>query len=115
MDPGTGKVIAKPAIGRGNDVLVFDSETRKLYTSNGFDGTLVIIDQLDADTYRLAEAATTRPYARTMALDPKTKKVYLVTAEGTVDPSKAWKSEIAPFYPNKYFPDTFTLLTYSRR
>jgi hypothetical protein len=50
-----------------------------------------------------------------MAVDFKTKQVYLVTAEGTVDPSKAWKSSIAPFYPNTYFPDTFTLLTYSRR
>lgn len=105
----------RPTIGRGNDVLVFDAEARRLYSSNGFDGTLVVIDQVDANTYRLAEAATTRPYARTMALDPKTKKVYLVTAEGTVDPAKPWKSEIASFYPNTYFAGTFTLLTYARR
>lgn len=115
LDATNGKVIAHPAIGGGNDLVIFDPETKKIYTSNGFDGTLVIIDQIDADTYKLAEAATTRPYARTMALDPKTKRIYLVTAEGTVDPAKAWKTSIAPFYPNKYFPDTFTLLTYSRQ
>jgi DNA-binding beta-propeller fold protein YncE len=115
IDPATGKTVAKPAIGRGNDVIIFDPESHKIYSSNGFDGTLVVIDQVDANTYKLSEATTTRPYARTMALDPKTKKVYLVTAEGTVDPSKSWKSEIAAFYPNKYFADTFNLLTYASK
>ena len=115
FDTTSGRIVASPAIGRGNDLVIFDPETRQIYTSNGFDGTLVVIQQDDADHYRLAEAATTRPYARTMAVDFKTKKVYLVTAEGTVDPAKAWKASIAPFYPNRYFPDTFTLLTYSRQ
>lgn len=115
LDAATGRIVAHPPIGAGNDLVIFDPEARKIYTSNGFDGTLVIIDQVNADTYKLAEAATTRPYARTMAIDLKSKKVFLVTAEGTVDPAKAWKTSIAPFYPNKYFKDTFTLLTYSRR
>jgi len=73
----------------------------------------VIYDQLDADTYRLSEATTTRPYARTMALDSKTKKVYLVTAEGTADPEKRINRAVAPFYPNRYYPDTFTILTFA--
>jgi DNA-binding beta-propeller fold protein YncE len=113
-DP-SGKIVAEQTIGLNNDSMVFDQETRKIYTANGWDATLVIIDQVDANTYKLAEAATTRPWARTMALDPKTKKVYLVTAEGTVDPSKPWKVSVSPFYPNKYFKDTFTLLTYSSK
>ncbi len=115
FDVATGGIVASPAIGRNNDVIVFDPEARKIYTANGLDGTLVIINQVDANRYQLAEAATTRPWARTMAVDLKTKKVYLVTAEGTVDTAKSWKASIAPFYPNKYFKDTFTLLTYSSR
>jgi DNA-binding beta-propeller fold protein YncE len=114
MDSESGKVVATSEIGRGNDGVVYDADTRKIYTSNGIDGNLVIIDQVDANTYKLAEAATTRPNARTMALDPKTKKIYLVTAEGTVDPAKKINRSVAPFYPNKYFSDTFTLLTLSR-
>ena len=102
-------------IGRGNDGVIYDAATRKIYTSNGVDANLVIYDQVDADTYKLAEATTTRPYARTMALDPKTKKVYLVTAEGTADPSKKINKAVAPFYPNRYFPDTFTVLTFAPR
>ena len=115
LDWDSGKLIATPAIGRGNDGVVYDPDTRKIYTSNGIDSNLVIFDQVDADTYKLAEATTTRPYARTMALDPNTKQVYMVTAEGTVDPSKKVTPAATSFYPNKYFSDTFTLLTFSRR
>jgi hypothetical protein len=114
MDAGTGRIVATTAIGRGNDMVLFDAEQHRVYTSNGIDANLVVIRQVDADTYRLAEATATRPNARTMAFDPKTKNVYLVTADGTVDASKEWNRAVAPFYPNTYFKDTFTLLTLSR-
>jgi DNA-binding beta-propeller fold protein YncE len=110
-----GHTLGTTTIGRGVDNLVFDAAARRVYTANGFDGTLVVLDQVDANSYKLAEAATTRPYARTMALDPISKKVYMVTAEGTVDTTRKWKADITPFYPNRYFLNTFTLLTYSQR
>ncbi len=113
LDARSGKVISTHEIGRGNDGVVYDAAAHKVYTSNGVDANLVIYDQLDADTYRLSEATTTRPYARTMALDSKTKKVYLVTAEGTADPEKKINRAVAPFYPNRYYPDTFTILTFA--
>lgn len=111
MDGDSGKVVTALEIGRGNDGVVYDAG--RIYTSNGVDANLVIYDQLDADTYRLSEATTTRPYARTMALDTRTKKVYTVTAEGTADPSKKINKAVAPFYPNHYFKDTFTVLTFA--
>jgi DNA-binding beta-propeller fold protein YncE len=113
LDSGSGKVITTVEIGRGNDGVIYDPATHKIYTSNGVDANLVIYDQVDPDTYKLAEATTTRPYARTMAMDPKTKKIYLVTAEGTADPAKKINKAVAPFYPNRYFPDTFTVLTFA--
>jgi DNA-binding beta-propeller fold protein YncE len=113
VNSGSGRVIATLEIGRGNDGVIYDAGTRKVYTSNGVDGNLVVYDQLDANTYTLSEATTTRPYARTMAMDHRTKKIYLVTAEGTVDPSRKVNRGPAPFYPNRYFSDTFVLLTYS--
>jgi len=113
MDAESGKVITTLEIGRGNDGVIYDAAARRIYTSNGVDANLVIYDQVDANTYKLVEATTTRPYARTMALDPKTKKIYLVTAEGTADPSKKINKAVAPFYPNHYFPDTFTVLTFA--
>jgi DNA-binding beta-propeller fold protein YncE len=115
LDLQTGKEVARHEIGRGNDGVAYDAEAHTVYTSNGVDANLVIFDQIGPNAYRLAEALTTRPFARTMALDPRTKKLYLVTAEGTVDVSKAAKTSVSAFYPNRYFADTFTLLTYSRR
>jgi len=113
MDSQSGQVITTLDIGRGNDGVVYDAATHRIYTSNGVDANLVIYEQMDPDRYKLVEATTTRPYARTMALDPKTKKVYLVTAEGTADPAKKINKGVAPFYPNRYFANTFTVLTYA--
>lgn len=114
LDVG-GHTVGGTNIGRGIDTIIFDAQDKRVYTANGFDGTLVILDQVDANTYKLAEAVTTRPYARTMALDPKSKKIFMACAEGTVDVAKKWKAQVTPFYPNKYFLNTFTLLTYSAR
>ena len=115
LDAESGKVVATPEIGRGNDGVVYDPETRKIYASNGIDANVVIYDQVDPNTYKLDQAVGTRPQARTMALDPVSKKIYTVTAEGSVDPAKPVNRSAAPFYPNRYFADTFTLLTYSQR
>jgi hypothetical protein len=113
LDADSGKVVSTVAIGRGNDGVAFDAATHRVYTSNGVDANLVIYDQVDPNTYKLAQAVTTRPYARTMAFDPTTKNVYTVTAEGAADPAKKINTGVAPFYPNKYFDNTFTVLTYS--
>ena len=115
MDTESLKVVATLPIGRGNDGVIYDPDTRLIYTSSGVDANLVIYRQESPDSYKLVEATTTRPYARTMALHPKTKKLYLVAAEGTVDPSRKVNTAPAPFYPNRYFPDTFVLLTYAPR
>jgi hypothetical protein len=36
-----------------------------------------------------------------------------VTAEGIVDPAKPVNRHVGPFYPNRYYDDTFTVLTYA--
>jgi len=37
----------------------------------------------------------------------------VVTAEGAADPAKKINKAVAPFYPNRYFKDTFTVLTFA--
>lgn len=115
LNAQTGAQIAALPIGRGNDGVIYDAETRRIFTSNGVDANLVIFDQIDPDHYVMSQAVTTRPIARTLALDPKTKKLFTVTAEGWVDPAKPVNHEAGPFYPNAYFADTFTVLTYAPR
>ena len=115
MDAVTGKVVDTHEIGRGNDGVVYDAVHHQVLTANGVDANLVVFDQQTPDRYVLAEATTTRPYARTIAFDPRTRTVYLVTAEGSVNPASKVNTAVAPFYPNRYFDDTFMLLTYTHR
>ena len=76
---------------------------------------MTVVRKTGKDKYGVAQTVTTQAGARTMALDPGTKKLYLVTAEGTVDPSRKVNKGPAPFYPNRYFPGTLMLLTFSPR
>ena len=115
LDSKSGRVVATRPIGHGNDGVAFDRKTREVYTTNGVDANLVIYCQTSADVYSLVEATTTRPYARTMALDGRRGKVYSVTAEGTADPAKAINAKVSMFYPNTYFDGTFTVLVYTRK
>jgi len=114
LDATTGVVVASLPIGRGNDGVAFDPAARRIYASNGLDANLTVIDQQGPDSYRLEQAITTRPMARTLALDAQRDRVYLVAAEGGVDPAMKVNTGVAPFYPNFYFDNTFTVLTYQR-
>src|SRR5258708_27505838 len=82
LDAATGKVVTTMDIGRGNDGVIYDAATRKIYTSNGVDANLVMYNQVDADTYKLAAATTTRPDFGPMAHDPEATKIYMVKRAG---------------------------------
>jgi hypothetical protein len=112
MDTTTGQTVASAAIGRGNDGLVFDPARKTLIASNGVEGNLVVFDQVDPDHYRLNQAVTTQPLARTLAYDPKTADVFTMTAKGMVDPSRPINRRAGTFYPNAYYDDSFRVLVY---
>src|SRR5262245_49665489 len=80
MDADTGKVINSLPIGAGVDYAGFDTETSLIFFSCG-DGTLSIYHEKSADSYEDAGAVKTQPSAKTMAFDPKTKKIFLPAAE----------------------------------
>jgi DNA-binding beta-propeller fold protein YncE len=113
VDASSGRVVATLPIGRGNDGVVYDPGQRRVFASNGLDGNIVVYEQMGPNAYRLAAAFTTRPIARTMALNPRTGRIFTATAEGVVDPAKPVNTRAGPFYPNRYYDDTFTLLTYA--
>ena len=80
MDAATGKVITSLPIGKGVDYAGFDPGSGLIFFSCG-DGTLNIFHEKSADSYEDAGAVKTQPSAKTMAFDPKTKKVFLPAAE----------------------------------
>jgi YVTN family beta-propeller protein len=79
-DASSGKQVALVPIGEHPDAAAFDEKRGIVYSSNG-EGTLSAIHQDSADKYSVVGTVATQRGARTMALDAKTGKVYLVTAE----------------------------------
>ena len=80
MDAATGKVINSFPIAAGVDFAGFDPDAHLIFFSCGA-GTLSIYREKSADVYEDAGAVTTQPSAKTMAFDPKTKKIFLPAAE----------------------------------
>jgi hypothetical protein len=62
------------------DATAFDPDSRLIFNSNG-EGTITVIHQDSPDKYSVIENVKTLPRAKTMALDPKTHKLFLSTAE----------------------------------
>jgi len=62
------------------DATAFDPESRLIFNSNG-EGTITVIHQDSPDKYSAVENVKTLPKAKTMALDPKTHRLFLSTAE----------------------------------
>jgi DNA-binding beta-propeller fold protein YncE len=80
VDMRTGKVVASPAVGAGVDAAGFDPGTQLAFTSNG-EGTITVVHEDTPDKYTVVETVPTQRGARTMAVNPKTHRLYTVTAE----------------------------------
>jgi YVTN family beta-propeller protein len=80
-DARAGKVVATVPIGRGPDAAAFDAAGGLVFSSNGSDGTLTVIREEAPDHYRVLETVATQKSARTMALDARTHRIYVVAAE----------------------------------
>jgi DNA-binding beta-propeller fold protein YncE len=89
MDSKTGHLITSLPIGDGVDGAAFDPALKRAYASTG-EGKLTVVQEEDANTFKILENVTTQKGARTLAIDTKTHHVYLPTAEfGSVpEPTK---------------------------
>jgi DNA-binding beta-propeller fold protein YncE len=106
LDSESGKVVTTVPIGKGVDGAAFDPGEGNVFTSNG-DGTLTVVHEDAPDKYTVVANVPTQRGARTLALDPATHRVYLVTAELPAPPAPG--SEPQRGRPS-YLPDTFSLL-----
>ena len=80
VDSDKGTVVATLPIGKGTDAAAFDSKRKLAFSSNG-DGTLSVISEVGVDTFTALGDVASRPFARTMAVDSDTARVFLVTAD----------------------------------
>ncbi len=111
IDADSGKIVATPAIGEGVDADAFDPATGFAFASNGQSGTLTVVHEDSPDKYSVVEDVPTQTGARTMALDPKTHEVFLVTAEFGPPPAPT-AANPRPF--PTLVPDSFVVLVFGR-
>ena len=101
IDIPTWKVIATPSIGAGTDAAAYDPGTGLAFSSNG-DGTLTIVKPVNGK-YETVDTVTTTRGARTMTVDEKTHKIYLLAAEyGPAPEPKDGKKGRAPVLPDSF-------------
>lgn len=86
VDTDDGKVVAKLPIGEGVDANGFDPGTGYAFSSNR-DGTLTVAHEDSPDKWVVVDNVHTQQGARTMAVDEKTHKVFVVTANFNPPPA----------------------------
>jgi WD40 repeat protein len=107
VDADSGKVLATPPIGDGVDATAFDPETGLAFASCGGDGVLTVVKEDSPDKFSVAENVPTQKGARTMALDTKTHKVFVVTAQFGPRPASTADD---PHPRPAILPDSFVVL-----
>jgi YVTN family beta-propeller protein len=105
-DLATLKVVATPPIGAGPDGAGFDPGLGLAFSSNGADGTLSIVKQVNGKWDTVDTVPTVRG-ARTMTVDTKNHRIYLLAAEYGPAPA-AVAGQKAPRPP--ILPDSFNVL-----
>ena len=108
LDTETGKVIATVPIGAGVDGCAFDDSTQLAFASCS-DGTTTIAKEETPQRLAVVQTLKTERGARTMAIDPKTHRIYLPTAQFQPPPSPAPGQ--SPARPT-IVPNTLKLLVY---
>jgi YVTN family beta-propeller protein len=102
----TGAQVAQVPIGKGPDAAAYDEKRGLVFSSNG-EGTLTVVRQESADHYSVLDTVKTQAGARTLALDPASGRVYLVTAEFGPAPTPTTEQPHPRPVP---IPDSFTVL-----
>jgi len=108
LDTTNGKVLASVPIGAGVDGCAFDDATQLAFASCG-EGTTTIAKEEAPDKLTPVQTLKTERSARTIALDPKTHRIYLPSAQ--FEPAPSPSPGVSPTRP-KMVPNTFKLLVY---
>jgi hypothetical protein len=80
LDSVSGAPVASFVVGPGTDSIAYDAGRGLIFTANGGGyGSVSIVRQHLTDSYAVIQNLPTMQQARTMAVDPSTGLVYLVT------------------------------------
>jgi len=111
LNADTGKLVTTFPVGSGPDGAAFDSERQLAFSPNGGDGTLTVAHEDSPDKFTVLENVATQRGARTLDLDQKSHRIFLVTAE--FGPTPAPTAE-RPRPRPPMIPGSFTLLVFGK-
>ena len=86
MDANDGKILDALPIGTGTDGATFNPQTMEAFSSQR-DGTLTVIKESNPANFEVEQTLQTAPNAKTLTLDEKTGRVYLIAADFTPPPT----------------------------
>ena len=107
LDTGSGKVVTTVPIGARVDGCAFDETTQLAFASCG-DGTTTIAKEEAPGKLSVVQTLKTERGARTIALDPRTHRIYLPTAQFGPEPTPG---PGAPRWP-AIIPNSMKLLVF---
>ena len=110
LDANDGKYLADLPIGRGCDGAVFNPDTKECFSSQG-DGTLTIIKENSPTSFAVEQTVKTMPGAKTLTLDKKTGKIFLIAAEYGPAPEAAAPPANGRPRRGPMVPGSFSILT----
>jgi DNA-binding beta-propeller fold protein YncE len=96
VDTLSGRVVAELPIGQGNDAVAFDPVRRRVFSSNGRDGTISAYQQVSADRYVALPSIQTTVSARTMSVDPTTGRLFVAGADTDPSPTPEGRPHVKP-------------------
>jgi len=105
LDADRGTEVTTLPIGAYVDGVVFDPVSQRTLSANG-EGTMTVVGRSESGEYQVQATVPTARGARTIALDPISRHVFLVTAQ--FPPAQNSTSSARP----QPVPGTFTLLVY---
>jgi DNA-binding beta-propeller fold protein YncE len=107
IDADSGKVTQSLEIGPGPDGCVFDAKRKLVFCSCGGDGTVAVIGEQEPGKYQVKKTIKTQVSAKTIALDPKTHRLYLSAATPDTNPAPKPATKGSR---RRYVPDSFVVL-----
>ena len=106
LDSKTGKLIQNIPIGDGCDGVIFDAKNSLVFTSNG-DGTMTVVKKESANKFTVVQTLVTQKGAKTIAINPTSKQLYMSTPEFGAKPEPTAEN---PKPRADIVPNSFTVL-----
>ena len=95
VDAASGKVVATAATGKGADGVAYDPKQKLAFVPSGPEGQIYVVS-IGKGKATVVDKVATQVSARTIAIDPRSGRVYLPAAEYGARPAGGGRAPVVP-------------------